>query len=477
MLTRNLELIDVMDEPWWLEEKLTLMTDKAAWQEEALKIHEDVIVSESFYPPFVAAFRDGLDDESPEALKRHLRGVDSSDVPLSFLGSLAVLQAELDRTGEARRTVALIDALSDTQAHILAAAIRQAYGFPGTVEETTQYLIDEGMALHILCEGWSKERLARRLAERAGDAQNAARVAEEQKQRGQSLLLRSRVFLVLQLGVVVVGLALVLVWLLKRRPALTIGEAPVPGGFTPGLCWAVIVRGMTIAGALVLTLHLVGGPLLDLVIEFGSAVLLLPFALVAWYLVLRPTARLRASTPGAGSVDPTAQPRRRRWSIITGFGLAIPRERRRLMGGFTLVMVSVGWIGSWAIVIAATSMGAEMPWHESIIEELLWGSTGTVLLTSADAVIAAPLFEEILFRGIIYASIRSRLAPLPAALTSAALFSVLHLYSPIGFVMVMWSGVLWALVYEKCRSLWPGIFAHAADNLLVCCMHLFLYRF
>ena len=28
------------------------------------------------------------------------------------------------------------------------------------------------------------------------------------------------------------------------------------------------------------------------------------------------------------------------------------------------------------------------------------------------------------------------------------------------------SGLLWALAYERTRSLWPGLLAHAANNLL-----------
>jgi membrane protease YdiL (CAAX protease family) len=38
----------------------------------------------------------------------------------------------------------------------------------------------------------------------------------------------------------------------------------------------------------------------------------------------------------------------------------------------------------------------------------------------------------------------------------------------IGFLSVFWSGVLWAWVYERTGSLWPGMIAHAVNNLLVC---------
>jgi hypothetical protein len=35
----------------------------------------------------------------------------------------------------------------------------------------------------------------------------------------------------------------------------------------------------------------------------------------------------------------------------------------------------------------------------------------------------------------------------------------------LGFVVVFWSGILWALAYERTGSLWPCIVAHAAGNL------------
>ena len=38
------------------------------------------------------------------------------------------------------------------------------------------------------------------------------------------------------------------------------------------------------------------------------------------------------------------------------------------------------------------------------------------------------------------------------------------------------SGILWALAYERCRSLWPGVIAHAVNNLIVNVTYLWLLR-
>jgi membrane protease YdiL (CAAX protease family) len=46
----------------------------------------------------------------------------------------------------------------------------------------------------------------------------------------------------------------------------------------------------------------------------------------------------------------------------------------------------------------------------------------------------------------------------------------------LGFISVFWSGMLWAWIYEKTGSLLPSMFAHAANNLLVCLSILYLLR-
>ena len=49
---------------------------------------------------------------------------------------------------------------------------------------------------------------------------------------------------------------------------------------------------------------------------------------------------------------------------------------------------------------------------------------------------------------------------------SAALFALPHGYAAAGSLSVLMSGVLWALAYERTRSLLPGLLAHSANNLM-----------
>jgi membrane protease YdiL (CAAX protease family) len=83
-------------------------------------------------------------------------------------------------------------------------------------------------------------------------------------------------------------------------------------------------------------------------------------------------------------------------------------------------------------------------------------------------VVLAPILEEIAFRGLLFGTLRRRFGWLTAALLSAAVFAGAHGYGVFGFASVFWSGLLWAWMYEKTRSLLPGILAHSLNNLMVC---------
>jgi membrane protease YdiL (CAAX protease family) len=81
------------------------------------------------------------------------------------------------------------------------------------------------------------------------------------------------------------------------------------------------------------------------------------------------------------------------------------------------------------------------------------------------AVIAAPVFEEFIFRGLIYGGLRRSFGVWPATLASAAVFAIMH--PPLAVVPVFVLGVCTALVYERTRSLLAPMIAHAVYNAAV----------
>ena len=120
-----------------------------------------------------------------------------------------------------------------------------------------------------------------------------------------------------------------------------------------------------------------------------------------------------------------------------------------------------------------TALGIEAtPPNDQAVDVLAQENFGGVLVIS---VIAAPIVEEVLFRGILFQSIRKR-SRVWAYIASLAMFGLYHTwqfallyqdpmyllfslqYIPITFALT-WS-------YERSGSLWTAIFFHATNNYL-----------
>ncbi|EKN00623.1 MULTISPECIES: CPBP family intramembrane glutamic endopeptidase [unclassified Acidocella] len=82
--------------------------------------------------------------------------------------------------------------------------------------------------------------------------------------------------------------------------------------------------------------------------------------------------------------------------------------------------------------------------------------------------VLAPIVEEILFRGILFAGLASRLGPVWAALLSSLLFAALHapekLHYPPGFVDVTLLALINCGLRLRLGSIRPGIALHIAYN-------------
>jgi membrane protease YdiL (CAAX protease family) len=77
--------------------------------------------------------------------------------------------------------------------------------------------------------------------------------------------------------------------------------------------------------------------------------------------------------------------------------------------------------------------------------------------------VAAPVLEEMLFRGVILRSFLRQYSRTFAILWSATLFGIAHLnLYQMATALVL--GIVAGWLYERCRSLWPCILLHAAYN-------------
>ena len=78
-------------------------------------------------------------------------------------------------------------------------------------------------------------------------------------------------------------------------------------------------------------------------------------------------------------------------------------------------------------------------------------------------VVMAPLFEEVIFRGVLLESTRVRYGVVAAWLLSSAIFGIVHVHPTVvvnAFVM----GLVLAFIYLRTDSLWSAIILHAINN-------------
>jgi membrane protease YdiL (CAAX protease family)/uncharacterized RDD family membrane protein YckC len=122
------------------------------------------------------------------------------------------------------------------------------------------------------------------------------------------------------------------------------------------------------------------------------------------------------------------------------------------------------------IVFAAIWYALVQPEQEDVTRELGFEDGGLAAVIAGFLIVAAaPLSEEIFFRGFMYGGLRRRLPVWVAAGISGVVFGFVHYTGPdsIGVVpQLAVLGILLAWLYERTGSLWPPILLHLLNNSL-----------
>ncbi|HEV8551073.1 MAG TPA: CPBP family intramembrane glutamic endopeptidase, partial [Polyangiaceae bacterium] len=155
--------------------------------------------------------------------------------------------------------------------------------------------------------------------------------------------------------------------------------------------------------------------------------------------------------------------------LASALGLAPPRERSRAFGVYALGLGMA--MGGLAALFGLAYRKVVLAWpalQDSTAGDGIEGhvlASGERVWLTALAVVAAPLFEEFIFRGILYRGFRrSFRAPL-AAFMSAVVFALVHPAASALPVFVM--ALLAALVYERFRWLFVPIATHMTYNAVM----------
>ena len=126
-------------------------------------------------------------------------------------------------------------------------------------------------------------------------------------------------------------------------------------------------------------------------------------------------------------------------------------------------------LGTFALLTAIDQLlrrgiGADAPPDPtgglSPMESGPWG----LILALSSACIAAPVAEEILYRGVLFRSLANRLRVPAATLLSAAVFAIVHFYNAYGLVSVGVFGAACALCFAANGRLVSAIVLHSLYN-------------
>jgi hypothetical protein len=151
------------------------------------------------------------------------------------------------------------------------------------------------------------------------------------------------------------------------------------------------------------------------------------------------------------------------FAIAAGRGATV-RQAAAQLGLRRFKPSNVKWmfaaIGAYLLfsIVYIAIFGA--PHQKDIAEDF-----GTVPVQILLIVVAAPISEEVCFRGMLLGGLRERLPRLAAALISGLIFGGLHATTGISAVppLIIFGFVL-ALLYEKTGSIIPGILLHMLNN-------------
>ena len=128
----------------------------------------------------------------------------------------------------------------------------------------------------------------------------------------------------------------------------------------------------------------------------------------------------------------------------------------------------VGTIVAYTINAAVTFVfELEAPVEQQLLDDVLAGGATSVVVVLA-AVVMAPIAEEMLFRGLLFQSLRRRLGLWFAAVTSAAVFCLVHVEiivsQPLALTGLFVLAIVLAWSFHRTGSLVVPIIAHATFN-------------
>jgi len=157
-----------------------------------------------------------------------------------------------------------------------------------------------------------------------------------------------------------------------------------------------------------------------------------------------------------------------------GLGFALrPAGRAAWIGAF-LVGGSIGIFAGWVGLVLTEqfpSLGSD---HLDFLRVLLTDGPLIQRIPMFFAVVlVAPWAEEWLFRGALWTFLEDSFGPVAAMIATSLLFAAYHL-DPLHVIGILPTAFALGAIRKASGSVWPGVLAHAVNNVLGLCAILFL---
>ncbi len=134
--------------------------------------------------------------------------------------------------------------------------------------------------------------------------------------------------------------------------------------------------------------------------------------------------------------------------------------------GFNPLLILYGVVVTIALSIVLAPLGGYLPEDSREFSDSLW----TLVLV----VFAAPIFEEVLFRGRLYGLLRTKASPMVSVLLSSLMFGLMHLQPAVMLEGVL-MGLLFSYAYLRSRSIFAPIILHMCNNALAYALKVLSY--
>jgi membrane protease YdiL (CAAX protease family) len=425
------------------------------------------------FPDWTRDVAGALADLGPSAREEAIRAfaklLETSGRPMLALETATPVDPRTLDGLRARRTVLLADAdrieeaEGDMQMLVTAGqgsfvdAVKRAWS--RVRSDDTRSFADYDVA--IAGEDWIGQHLRYRLAVATRSEDVRAALERDILARRADVAVRLRRVLLAELVPLIAGFLVLLAWIARNRPAGVTSTAEIPPPWAFQFGYAVVVR--SAFGAIAIGFVLM-----------QSAVWLDHSGRTTWAAMLTVWGTLIVALPMVWFV-------RRRLLALTGqsfratFGLAaFPRPVWWI--GFTLAVFAVEQLGAHAIVDAFRMGGIGLRWSDEFVPFAIFEPKSLVIASAVDACVWGPFFGEIGFRGLLYATLRRHYGPWQAAILSAAVFGAAHLSSMPELVSLTWTGLVFAVAFERCRSLVPGMVCAAWAGVFSIAATVWLYR-